>query len=177
MLGLFFCAQLRFTAAFRVVKGGLFLAHQGIQEGSGTCNFFSNGYCSQVLCMWTGVVELGAGMCHDEVAYRHLSFASCRYFSVIFHSQAKYTQCFCAVATAAAEVFTTLLCSHVPNIMLASHRVNLRALTSLSGEHQLPRGLSLPKIAPKGMATGTEGFGTGQPRATKHSALSHGDVW
>jgi hypothetical protein len=116
------------------------LAHQGAQEGSGTCNFLSNGYCSQVLCMWTGVVELGAGMCHDEVAYRHLSFASCRCFSVIFHSHAKYTQCFCAVATAAAEVFTTLLCSHVPNIMLASHRVNLRALTSRSGELSASKG-------------------------------------
>ena len=80
------------------------LANQGVQEGSGACNFFSNGYCGQVLCMWTGVAALGAGLRHDEVAYRNLSFASCWCFSVIFHSHARYTQCFCAVATAAAEV-------------------------------------------------------------------------
>jgi hypothetical protein len=60
------------------------LAHQGVQEGSGTCNFFSNGYCGQVLCTWTGAVALGAGLCRDEVAYRHLSFASCRCVSVVF---------------------------------------------------------------------------------------------
>ena len=46
------------------------LAHQGVQEGSGACNFFSNGYYGQVLCMWTGVAGLGAGLRHDEVAYR-----------------------------------------------------------------------------------------------------------
>jgi len=27
------------------------LAHQGAQEGSGTCDFFSNGNCGQVLCI------------------------------------------------------------------------------------------------------------------------------
>ena len=27
------------------------LAHQGAQEGSGACNFFSNGNCGQVLCI------------------------------------------------------------------------------------------------------------------------------
>jgi len=27
------------------------LAHQGVQEGPGTCNFFSNGYYGQVMCM------------------------------------------------------------------------------------------------------------------------------
>ena len=70
------------------------LAHQGVQEGSGTCNFFSNGYCSQVLCMWTGVVALGAGLRHDEVAYRHLSFGSCRCVSASFSI---HTQCFCAI--------------------------------------------------------------------------------
>ena len=42
------------------------LAHQGVQEGSGTCNFFSNGYYGQVMCMWTGLVALGAGLRHDE---------------------------------------------------------------------------------------------------------------
>ena len=42
------------------------LAHQGVQEGSGTCNFFSNGYYGQVLRMWTGVAALGAGLRHDE---------------------------------------------------------------------------------------------------------------
>ena len=46
------------------------LAHQGVQEGSGTCNFFSNGYCGQVLCMWTGVAALGAGLRHDEVVQK-----------------------------------------------------------------------------------------------------------
>ena len=60
------------------------LAYQGVQEGSGACNFFSNGYCGQVLCTWTGAVALGAGLCRDEVAYRHLSFASCWCFSVVF---------------------------------------------------------------------------------------------
>ena len=32
------------------------LAHQGVQEGSGTCNFFSNGHYGRVMCMWTGLV-------------------------------------------------------------------------------------------------------------------------
>ena len=41
---------------------------KGVQEGSGTCNFFSNGYYGQVLCMWTGLVALGAGLRHDEFA-------------------------------------------------------------------------------------------------------------
>ena len=60
------------------------LAHQGVEEGSGTCNFFSYGYYGKVMCMWTGLVALGAGPRHDEFAYRHLSFASCRFFSVVF---------------------------------------------------------------------------------------------
>jgi len=60
------------------------LAQQGVQEGSGTCNFFPNGYYGQVMCMWTGLVALGAGLRHDEFANRHLSFASCRFFSVVF---------------------------------------------------------------------------------------------
>jgi len=47
-------------------KEASILAHQGVQEGSGTCNFFSNGYYGQVLCMWTGSVALGAGLRHDE---------------------------------------------------------------------------------------------------------------
>jgi len=47
------------------------LAHQGVQEGLGTCNFFSNGYYGQVMCIWTGLVALGAGLRHDEFAYRH----------------------------------------------------------------------------------------------------------
>jgi len=46
-------------------------AHQGVQEGPRTCNIFSNGYYGQVLCMWAGVAALGAGLHHDEVAYRH----------------------------------------------------------------------------------------------------------
>jgi len=60
------------------------LPHQGVKEGSGTCSFFSNGYYGQAMCMWTDLVALGAGLRHDEVAYRHLSFASCRCFSVVF---------------------------------------------------------------------------------------------
>jgi len=42
------------------------LAHQGVQERSGTRNFFSKGYYGQVLCMWTGVAALGAGLRHGE---------------------------------------------------------------------------------------------------------------
>ena len=30
------------------------------------CNFLSNGYYGQVMCMWTGLVALGAGLRHDE---------------------------------------------------------------------------------------------------------------
>ena len=42
------------------------LAHHGVQEGSGTCNFFSNGYSGQAMYMRTGLVALGAGLRHDE---------------------------------------------------------------------------------------------------------------
>ena len=73
------------------------LANQVVQEGSGACNFFSNGYCGQVLCMWTGVVALGAGLRHDEVAYRHLSFASCRCFSVVFSIHTPNTRNACVL--------------------------------------------------------------------------------
>ena len=31
-----------------------------------------------------GLLALGAGLRHDEFAYRHLSFASCRFFSGVF---------------------------------------------------------------------------------------------
>jgi len=45
------------------------LAQQGVQEGSGTCNFFSNGYYGQVMCTWTGLVALGAGLRHNEAGW------------------------------------------------------------------------------------------------------------
>jgi len=56
-----------FAAAFRAVRGGeCFGIFTRCPGGSGTCNFFSNGYHGQIMCMWTGLAALGAGLRYDD---------------------------------------------------------------------------------------------------------------
>jgi len=66
--------------------------------------------------------------------------------------------------------FTTLLCSHVPDIMLASHHVNLRALTSRSGELSASKGPLVAQNSTHRNGTCTGGLRTG------HSCLPYNTV-
>ena len=121
--------------------------------------------------MWTGLVALETGLRNDEVAYRHLSFASCRCFSVAFSIHRPNTRNAFVLWRQLLPRFQTLLCSHVLDIVLASHHVNLRALTSRSGELSASKG---PLVAQISMHRGLRDRAA---TCTQHSALSHGEVW